>query len=389
MEGQLERSKQFLKSIGGFNGWGGVIYTLTQLGVLWDEPELLAEAESLVELLPPLIEADERLDIIGGAAGCIGSLICLYHCRPSQPTLSAAIECGERIIAQAQTRERGIGWVFKGMGEQPLAGFSHGAAGIAWALLELAALTGEERFHRAALDAIEYERSLFRPEVGNWPDLRDFGATVLADKDKQHTCMTAWCHGAPGIGLARLRCLRYLDDGEIRSEINTALLTTVAHGFGGNHSLCHGDLGNLELLLQASLTFDGPQWPTQVDRFAAIILESIEGHGWLCGVPLGVETPGLMMGLAGIGYGLLRLAAPERVPSVLVLEPPKLKGRGQKSPDYGMADSLNGQVEGEVTEELLEAISKRSAFGSALLIEDQLEAYASTTINHQQLTVNN
>ena len=29
--------------------------------------------------------------------------------------------------------------------------------------------------------------------------------------------------------------------------------------------------------------------------------------------PLGAETPGLMNGLAGIGYGLLRLGAPERV----------------------------------------------------------------------------
>jgi hypothetical protein len=31
-----------------------------------------------------------------------------------------------------------------------------------------------------------------------------------------------------------------------------------------------------------------------------------------------------MVGLAGIGYGLLRLADPRRVPSVLVLAPPKL-----------------------------------------------------------------
>ncbi len=136
--------------------------------------------------------------------------------------------------------------------------------------------------------------------------------------------MTAWCHGAPGIGLARLRCLQHLDDAAIRAEINTALQTTLDQGFGHNHSLCHGDLGNLELLLQASLTLDDPQWKTQVDRLAAIILESIDKHGWLCGVPLGVETPGLMTGLAGIGYGLLRLAAPERVPSVLVLEHPLL-----------------------------------------------------------------
>ena len=57
-----------------------------------------------------------------------------------------------------------------------------------------------------------------------------------------------------------------------------------------------------------------------------MILESINQHGWLCGVPLGVETPGLMTGLAGIGYELMRLAAPEIVPSVLVLEHAKIAG---------------------------------------------------------------
>jgi lantibiotic modifying enzyme len=35
------------------------------------------------------------------------------------------------------------------------------------------------------------------------------------------------------------------------------------------------------------------------------------------------RVPGMMTGLAGIGYGLLRLAEPERVPSVPVLEPPR------------------------------------------------------------------
>jgi lantibiotic modifying enzyme len=220
--------------------------------------------------------------------------------------------------------EHGIGWLPKFGGTKPLTGFSHGAAGIAWALLELATLTGEERFRKTALEAIAYERSLFIPEVGNWPDLRDFATSALADNNQQPTCMTAWCHGAPGIGLARLRCLQHLDDAQIRSEINAALKTTLAHGFGGNHSLCHGDIGNLELLLQASEILDDPQWRHQVNRLSAIILESINQHGWLCGIPLGVESPGLMTGLAGIGYGLLRLAEPKLVPSVLVLEPPKI-----------------------------------------------------------------
>ncbi len=319
----VQTNKSSITGIGGFDGWGGLIYTLTNLGVLWNEPALLTEAETLVELLPYLISKDEYIDIIGGAAGCLGSLISLYRCQPSQRTLAAAIQCGDQIISQAQTMEHGVGWLPKSAGEKPLAGFSHGAAGIAWVLLELASLTGEKRFQTTALAAIEYERSLFCPEVGNWPDLRNFSTAILSNKDNyQLTCMTAWCHGAPGIGLGRLRSLPHIDDAKIRTEIDTALKTTLAHGFGKNHSLCHGDLGNLELLLQASLTLDNPHLYDQVDRLASIIFVSINQHGWLCGVPLKVETPGLMTGLAGIGYGLLRLAEPTRVPSVLVLEPP-------------------------------------------------------------------
>jgi type 2 lantibiotic biosynthesis protein LanM len=211
LQHQIENGKELIKSIGGFDGWGGIIYTLTQLSALWDEPELLNQAESLVALLPPLITEDEQFDIISGAAGCIGSLINLYRCKPSPSILATAIQCGDRLIAKAQPMEQGIGWKLKNAGTQPLTGFSHGAAGIAWALLELSALTGEERFRTAALDAIAYERSLFCPEVGNWPDLRNFTDTVLKQKDKQQTCMTAWCHGAPGIGLARLCSLPHLD----------------------------------------------------------------------------------------------------------------------------------------------------------------------------------
>jgi lantibiotic modifying enzyme len=51
-------------------------------------------------------------------------------------------------------------------------------------------------------------------------------------------------------------------------------------------------------------------------------LQSVETQGWCTGVPLGVEVPGLMTGLSGIGYGLLRLARPELVPSVLALAAP-------------------------------------------------------------------
>ena len=109
---------------------------------------------------------------------------------------------------------------------------------------------------------------------------------------------------------------------ETQAEIDAALETTLARGFGANHSLCHGDLGNLETLLQAGEKLADPRWRAEAARMGAATLESIRRNGWICGVPSGVETPGLMQGLAGIGYGLLRLADPRRTPSVLAVEPP-------------------------------------------------------------------
>jgi lantibiotic modifying enzyme len=134
--------------------------------------------------------------------------------------------------------------------------------------------------------------------------------------------MAAWCHGAAGIGLARLRALPHLDDPKLDEEIQVALSTTLAGGFGRSHCLCHGDMGNLELLLEAGRALNDRGWRAQADRLAAAVLEDIDRRGWRCGGPGAVEMPGLMLGVAGIGYQMLRLAEPERVPSVLTLAPP-------------------------------------------------------------------
>ena len=218
--------------------------------------------------------------------------------------------------------ERGIGWLTPAPARRPPTGFSHGAAGIAWSLLKLYALSRAKRFYGAACAAIEYERSLFSPEQGNWLDQRDLGSFGRSSNNGQPKSINAWCYGAPGIGLARLDTLAQLNDAATQTEIEVALRTTLANGFGQNHSLCHGDLGNIELLAVAGERSNDAQLRAQVQRQTALILASIKQHGWLCGLPFGVESPGLMTGLAGIGYGLLRLAAPARVPSVLTLALP-------------------------------------------------------------------
>jgi type 2 lantibiotic biosynthesis protein LanM len=316
---QLENHK-LSKSVGGFGGSGGLIHTFTHLSVLWEQPELLDELDTIIETLPELIEQDQELDIIGGTAGCLISLINLYKLAPSERTLAAAIRCGDHLLAKALNMDHGIAWVNSLPASAPLAGFSHGAAGVAWALANLAELTGEERYQTGAMEAVEYERSVYSAEHENWPDLRDF-ESFRQQPGELHYPVT-WCHGAPGVGLGRLLILQQRPDPEVRFEVEAAIRTTIKSGFGLNHSLCHGDLGNLELLIMAAESFDDPELRSHVERLAASILENIEEHGWTTGIPSGVESPGLMTGLAGIGYGLLRLADPARVPSIMVLAPP-------------------------------------------------------------------
>ena len=106
--------------------------------------------------------------------------------------------------------EHGPAWPNPALGKQPLAGFSHGVAGIAYALLELAVATGDERYRTAALAALDYERALFDAVHQNWPDLRETQTLKTETNSAQGSVfVTAWCHGAPGIGLSRLAMLRH------------------------------------------------------------------------------------------------------------------------------------------------------------------------------------
>ena len=279
MQQQIAEWGDEVTRLGAFDGWGGVIYTLTQLGVLWQRPDLLAAAETIAVRVPEWIVEDDVFDVFGGAAGCIGALHCLAQETASEHVTAAAIQCGDHLLAHnsaVQTK-----------------GFAHGTTGLAWALFRLHGWTGLERFRAAAMKTL--------PQTLNGLD----DAT-----DDQI-----------GVMLAALPVLRHADTPTRRAKLAAALDRILSRAFASNHSLSHGAAGGLELLLQSSQTLGEPQWKNQLRRQTAALLASIAQDGWRCGTPLAVETPGLLTGLAGIGYELLRVAEPEFVPAVLTLEP--------------------------------------------------------------------
>jgi lantibiotic biosynthesis protein len=307
---------------GFYSGLSGVARSCVDGGALLENEELVDRGAMALMRAAQIAPHANRLDVINGSAGLIPVLIEAADRTGSGELLQAAIAHGEHLLAHAARSDEGWSWnTMAGGTERNLLGYSHGTAGIACALAELACVNGRADFLSAAREALRYERSHFRSAEGNWPDFRSFAQTA---PDGAPSCMVAWCHGAPGIGFARLRIWQLLPEEEgILSEAETAIQTTLRQLTGaglGNFSLCHGDGGNADMLLLAADLLDRSELRQHVEVAAKAALDRFDTPRmpWPCGVPNAGETPNLLLGLAGIGYFFLRLYDSKKVPTVLL-----------------------------------------------------------------------
>lgn len=301
--------------IGGATGLGSVLYALTRTGQLLNEVELLEEARQAACLITAdSIESDRAFDIISGAAGAILGLLAVHGAGGGQAVLETALACGRCLLSNRIVSGSGHAWAT--LGGKLLTGFSHGAAGIAYSLLRLYQVTGAAEFRDAAAGAVAYERGVFSPDAGNWPDLREVFTGWPA-------FMTSWCHGAPGVGLARLGGLGVLDGGDIRKDIEAALQTTLQCDLQNLDHLCCGNLGRAEVLLMAARRLSRPDLLAAAGALAAQVVARAErAGGYVLNPGLSGEVclPGLFQGTSGVGYALLRLTCPDSLPCVLMWE---------------------------------------------------------------------
>jgi len=269
-----------LSGCGLYSGGLGVLSVAAEIRPRFDVRTLLVQ----------LAEPDRsKLDVMDGSAGAIAVLLRFgLH--------EAAARHGDLLIEEASRADQGWSWRTIDPSRN-LTGFSHGASGIAWALLELYHATGEQRFRTAALEALRYSRQ--------------------ADPSDP----VSWCHGSAGIGFCRLRAWQILGDEELLADARAALQTTRDQSpYLTNFSLCHGQAGNADLMIYASELLGEESWLSLAESVAQEGFDRFEKRRipWPCGLPDANETPDLMLGLAGIGYFYLRLAAPAKIPSVLL-----------------------------------------------------------------------
>ncbi len=307
--------------LGAASGLASIAYALALSGALLEEPSLLERALAFARLVTPeRIAADRRLDVVGGLAGAALGLTAVHELSRQSWLLDRAEACARRLLSAAvRLPEGGTAWA--SVDGRLLAGMGHGAAGIACALARVGSSSGERQLLDVARSAFAFERALFSPAHRNWPVAGAGGTAPLL--------MAGWCHGAPGIGLARALAPSLLDD-QLLSEIEVAMLTTAEAARQGDDHLCCGRLGRVDALLTAGRTLARSQWTDAAralggevaDRARAERRFSLPGHEFTCRV----FDPGFFKGLSGIGYQLLRLAAPAQVPSVLGWEVPERGG---------------------------------------------------------------
>ncbi len=293
-------------------GVGSIIYSLLLAGQLLEEPALLVQAERVAALITPeLIATDRRLDVLGGAAGCLLVLLRLYEATRKDWILDLAVQCGAHLLkARSRTSTGDLSW--QTIQGKYLAGFSHGVAGIGYALARLSQATGEERYRDAATAAYEYENSLFDEAAQNW-------ANLLSPKSGGgYEFWTSWCHGAPGVGLGRIGGLADAGDGAHRKDLECAIESAATAPLNNIDTLCCGTLGRLEVLLEAERVLGRDDCGNRARRIAKQVVRKAKERGsYNFGLDVGIYVPSFHQGMAGIGYQLLRVTDPVRFPSVL------------------------------------------------------------------------
>ncbi|MFG1780645.1 type 2 lanthipeptide synthetase LanM [Micromonospora sp. NPDC049048] len=280
---------------GGLYGLGGIAYGLARLSTLLADPGLAGQARAAVDLAAAASTGSSALAWADGGAGCLAAMHAVHAELDHAPAASLARDWADRLVDAVERDDL-----------PAEAGFADGVAGIGWALGRHAR-TGGARYARAA------RRALRRAGAPDGGGPAGYG----------------WCRGAAGLALAHHALApgtdplgteplgtdpfdagplgtEPLDAGVLRLLTDRPLLDDL--------SLCHGELG----VVEAAGVLDGEGSATR--RLAGRVLDAVDRHGAACGTPGTVPTPGLVSGLAGIGYGLLRLCGVGSVPSALLLE---------------------------------------------------------------------
>lgn len=279
---------------GGLHGLGGLAYGLARLAVLLDDPGIGRWVDTAVELAEVAVAGSATDDWATGKAGCLAAMTSIHAELGLDRAAALARTCADQLAGTAFDHPASP------------AGFADGTAGIAYAL------------HR------------FVNVGGGSPQHADAARKALRHARQTPTNSSGWCAGTAGLALALAGRHDAGTSPTADPDAPAHLVRRLAdRPLSRDLSLCHGESGVGEALTVLAAGPAGPAAAAALRQRTTLLLNSLQWQTRYCGTPDGVLTPGLLTGLAGIGYGLLRSALAARIPSALLLEPaPQPTGPG-------------------------------------------------------------
>jgi len=322
----------------------GFSYLLMQLHrarEFFGDQNWMDKALNITRACKPILSSPIKVDdLIGGNCGMALCLLHLYNESREEWLLELLDLLIGHLLHSASLGTKGIYWDRSGNSTTGLCGYSHGAAGFGFLFLELGHFFKNESFYKLAELAFLYERNHFSEKYGNWPDFRK-GMYNDEEKEKCTTAyknndmefftstgdMNAWCHGAAGIGLSRLRAYQLLKRDLYKDEAMIAIKRTIKGDIDSQNQtpgfiLCHGLGGNADIFLYAAEVLKDNSYLEYAQTVAKRGIEFYSQRGFYFSgyrVENNIkEDTSLYMGNAGIGYFYLRTADPMNIPSILV-----------------------------------------------------------------------
>jgi type 2 lantibiotic biosynthesis protein LanM len=307
--------------IGAFLGIASCLYVFTHLFALEQNEIYLREIEKIENLVLEKVNQNtvSSNDIVGGIAGSIVCLHGFYKLCKKKNNKKLIIRLAEILVENAeQINENRVGWISKrGV---PLVGYSHGNAGIGQALLIAYELSNNNVFLVCFEKCLNFESKNFDKEKEVWADQR---------KELYENENTSWCNGMTGIGLARMNYLKQnnlsVDNERIKKDVVFSVKACLKWGISDIDVLCHGNWGSIELLLYYNQNIEKREDILDyLEKIKNFLLQKMDDNKIKCNNKNNMLSISFMTGLSGIAFEMLRLENPGVVPSVLLLERPKV-----------------------------------------------------------------
>ncbi|MBQ9886549.1 MAG: type 2 lantipeptide synthetase LanM [Lachnospiraceae bacterium] len=291
--------------VGAFDGVGSYLYVMAKFYEKTKSKLYYDTINKMLDLIPDKINETEEMDIIAGNAGMLAALIKNYQILDDKAIKGKLENLMQLICEKIENAISKSNKILK------YSGFAHGVAGCIAILYKLYCVNRNQRVYEIFKKLLNYERNVM------FDNNRQIWLTELG-KDGYSK---AWCHGFPGILLEKimLKQMGYSDT-LLDNEINLAITKVIDECIGNNLVYCHGDMGNLDILLFAAQVIENSDLEEMCRVTYNTLYEDVIKRYWNDDGFSASKCMGIMMGLSGIGMSLLRFCRRVDTSNFLALE---------------------------------------------------------------------